>query len=406
MLVLVSAGATAAGASAAQPATRPSVSKADIAPLSEAYLARAKARAALKNTAWPAGVQYQHLETATDGSLTVVVTGDASAKAKSSALTATVSEKLRAASVNPDVKVRFAAIPDKTLNTAVDQLSDFKAWAGDLAPLVNLVTADTTKSVVTIGSTVKSAELERRATARFKVPLRFVISQPMTRAGRYNDTAPWDAGNALTHVVGDIGQVGRAHCTQGFSWQRWSDNLNYASSAGHCWTINTNVFNGDPSQRIGYVAGRWFANFGPTDFELIRPTVGYVTATAWIGGPQTSDLRVVAGADNVNSDENIGADVCFSGANGGTHCGEITDANVTRGFNDGTSTRDLTCVKMPAGNIVGGDSGGPVLSTYSNGKVHAWGQTVGTQADANCAAVYTPVLAISAAVGATILVNP
>ena len=105
-------------------------------------------------------------------------------------------------------------------------------------------------------------------------------------------------------------------------------------------------------------------------------------------------------------DENIGADVCFSGANGGTHCGEITDANVTRGFKDGTSTRDLTCVKMPAGNIVGGDSGGPVLSTYSNGKVHAWGQTVGTQADANCAAVHTPVLAISAAVGATILVNP
>lgn len=416
-LALVAVGSTSVVASAAGPAapksTQPAVGKAELAALSEAYLSRAKARAALKNAALPEGVQYQHLETAADGSLTVVVTGDSKAKAKSSALTAGLGEKLRAASVNPDVKVRFASIPDKTLDAAADQISDYGKWAGDLAHLVNLVSADDSKSVVTIGSSARSAELERRAAARFKVPLRFVVSKPVLAKGRYNDTSPWKAGNALTHDPDLIGQVGKSPCTQGFSWRRWSDNLNYASTAGHCWQINTSVFNGNKNQRIGYVAGRWFTNLGPTDFELIRPTVGSVAAKVWIGGPQTSDLRVVAGADNVNSDENIGEVVCSSGANGGTSCGEITDANVTRTFTDEFgnplySIRNLTCVQMTPNIPAFGDSGSPVLSTYSNGNAFAWGQLIGGNENTAdpCNSVYTPVLAISAAVGATILTSP
>lgn len=410
-----SATAFAATPEPAQPTqpTQSTVKKTELPLVSDAYLARAKARAALKNAAFPAGVHYQHLETADDGSLTVVVTGDSKARAKSSALTTGISEKLRAASVSSAVKVRFASIPDKTLDTAVGQLSDYGKWAGDLAHLVTQVSADHTKSVVIIGSTVRSAELERRATARFKVPFRFVVSQPAKAKGRYKDDAPWSAGNALTHDISLIGQVGKATCTQGFSWRRWSDNLNYASSAGHCWQINQSVFNGVKEQRIGYVAGRWFTDLGPTDFELIRPTVGSVDATVWIGGPQTSDLRNVAGADNVNSDENIGETVCVSGANGGTTCGKITDANVTRTFTDEVgnplySIRNLTCVQMTSVFPRGGDSGAPVLSTYSNRDAFAWGQFVGGNEDpANtCNSSYTPVLAISAAVGASIILKP
>ena len=426
-LALIAAVAGSASASATEPSApdQGPVAAATSGPssLSNTQLAQLKAHSVLEKATFAKGIEYQHVEVNDDDSITVVVTADSAARAKSSsrALAPSITADLQAASIDLGVKVEVRQISDKRLDAAADQVFDtLDKWAGDLAHLVNRVGPDYDQSAVIIGSAADSAELRARAAAaRFGVPVRFKVGDSPTVTGRFDDTTPWTAGNALTAVAANAGRS--ASCTQGYSWRRWSDNVAYASTAGHCYGINTSVYNGNPNQRIGYVAGRWYANEGPTDFELIRPTVGSVDATVWVGPKVTNDHRVVKGADNANSNANISKVVCFSGANGGMNCGNIMSINQRIEFtNPDTNlkywTRNLTCVRFAssASGFTGGDSGGPVLSTYSDGSAYAWGQTVGgwffedgtLDWDNECAGIFTPVVVISAAVGASLITSP
>ncbi|MDX3000211.1 hypothetical protein PWY87_00915 [Kribbella solani] len=403
--------AIAAGSPAALPANT-SVAAGEPSGLSDADFAQFAADKILKRAALPAGVQYQHIDGSNHDSITVVVTTESPALARSAAVTTSVQSHLRAAAIELPVQIKVAAVSDELLDaTAGKVFETITAWAGDLAPLVNRIGPDYENSVVVIRSNTDSADLRKRAAAaRFGVPLRFEVGKPAVLRGRYDDTTPWTAGNASTNIASHAGRQ-PADCTQGYSWRRWSDGINYASTAGHCFLGNENTYAGNPNQRIGYVAGRWYASDGPTDFELIRPTVGSVDASVWVGGPMTTDARTVTGVDNENSATNVSKTACFSGANGGTNCGTIKAIHQRILIWDDKSqvshyTQNLTCVQLRK-PPVGGDSGGPVLSTYTDGSVFAWGQTVAGSGDPAdpCGGIFTPVVAISAAVGATIVVG-
>lgn len=422
VIAAVAGSASSFAAAPAPPDQRQVAPAADPSTLSKTDLAQLKAPTVLKKLKFAQGIEYQHVEVNDDDSITVVVTADSAAKAKSSrALAPSIRAELQAASADLEVKVEVRKISDQQVDSAADQIFDsLDKWAGDLAGLVHRVGPDYEKSAVIIGTTSDSAELKARAAAaRFAVPVQFKIGKSPAATGRYTDTSPWAAGNALTATASEAGQ--KATCTQGFNWRRWSDNLGYASTAGHCYGIDWSVFTSNPNQRIGYVAGRWYASEGPTDFELIRITDGAVGPHVWVGPKITNDLRVVKDADNTNDNGNLGKVVCFSGANGGMNCGNIMKINQRLKFvNPHTGweywTQKLSCVRFASSEsgFTFGDSGGPVLSTHTDGTVYAWGQTVGGTFDKNgvldwdaeCAAAFTPVVVISAAAGVSLITSP
>jgi hypothetical protein len=226
---------------------------------------------------------------------------------------------------------------------------------------------------------------------------------------RYFSSPPWAAGNALWNDQDGPRTVGGAYCTQGFNWRRWSDNLGYASTAGHCFAAADNVFNGSTTQRMGYVGTRYINQGEYADFEYIRLTYGYVENLVWVGGTPTAELRRVVTADNNGAQ--TGDIVCSSGANYGLYCGRIFTRTASFTYDDipGKPTLyNLTCVHPTSGYGGPGDSGGPILTTASNGTVKAWGQMVGGKdcdKDGNPDWVFTTVKNISARVGASIIVS-
>ena len=80
-------------------------------------------------------------------------------------------------------------------------------------------------------------------------------------------------------------------------------------------------------------------------------------------------------------DSGIGSLLCTSGGNSGIHC-NLKVVHMWRWFNDGTGhgpVATIEAVQQTPGKIavIQGDSGGPVLIPYANGKVGAVGMIQG-----------------------------
>ena len=384
--------------------------------LSPLDLDRLTARRVIESIEFPLGIEFQHMQA---GSTPAVLQAAFSVSAGWPGVADELDHLMVEALVRTGLSVEAVrvATSDVDLRSVADEISGtLDVWAGDLSGLVIRVGPDYAQTSVEIESTQQSSELEERARDHFDVSMEFVVGAPYIRDGdRWDDNSPWTAGNALHFRQRDAGRY-PANCTQGYSWRKWSSSIRYASTAGHCFANRTSVFVGNPNQRIGYVHGRWFSDDGPTDFELIRTTVGTVDSSVWIHRPSADTLRTVVAADNDNSADSIGQPMCIGGANNAhdapsSHaCGRLSAIHQTITYtNDGApyQIRGLSCISSGRDPARPGDSGAPVFTNVKNNGVFAWGQHIGSHngTGGECAAQFTPVLAISHSANATLITN-
>ncbi|TCO37616.1 hypothetical protein EV646_1233 [Kribbella antiqua] len=313
----------------------------------------------------------------------------------------------RVTSARLGVTTKFRSVPMSIdqQNALVSRFMDERAKWGGQAATKNIVGAsvDEVTGRIFAGALTGTDALQAAARKHFGDIVDVQPTAAPQIQGRYNDFSPYSSGNALYLDQFWPRDVGMAQCTQGYNWLRHSDGLRYASMAGHCAEPGESVFHVSTSQRIGYVGTKYLNNNEYIDFEFIRMTVGAVSGTVWVGSPTTEDLRRVT---SVDTGVLTGVTACSSGANGGLVCGLVRNRTAAVTF-DGITTKQLTCVSNPT-LTKSGDSGGPWLTTASDGTVRAWGQHLGKW---NCAGdqavdmVFSTVQNISARAGATLILG-
>ncbi|MFC9688129.1 hypothetical protein ACFTSF_06280 [Kribbella sp. NPDC056951] len=221
---------------------------------------------------------------------------------------------------------------------------------------------------------------------------------------RYYQGSPYLGGMALWDDQNDPRTVGTATCTAGFNWTRHSDGMGYVSTAGHCASAGTSIFQADKNQRIGYIGTRYLNNSEYIDFAFVKVTVGGVLPIVYVGGADTDAYRDVTGIDTGTV---TGVTVCSSGAITGLVCGRIA-SRTSSVVVSGVLLNQQTCVDADAGVTRQGDSGAPWLTTYDPYTVKAWGQHTGTvdcAGDNNVDMVFSTVQNISARAGATLMIR-
>jgi hypothetical protein len=206
-------------------------------------------------------------------------------------------------------------------------------------------------------------------------------------AFRYNDTSPWNGGDFIYH----LSNGNWSDCSSGIPVHDASNGTHYMLTASHCfWDlggVGTNV-------RNGYVRVDTNAPYSGSSTTLIGSvtkdsnlTAGSTTEDVAFIQASTSTLDFVAawnsqgyGIQIGRASNNIGDQVCQSGAFDGQICGGI----VIRAINQTQCpTGESWCVKdlAKANNSTSGtvalgegDSGGPVYS-YSGSNLLARGMT-------------------------------
>lgn len=239
-----------------------------------------------------------------------------------------------------NVKLRYRSVPysvDGRRALIASVLDQRTAWAGPTAArYITSGNVDAVTGKVSVYATGAVPALQSAAQRKFgtTVEVRQAAAGTDDSSTRYNDDAPWTAGNAIWASQFADRTVGIAHCTLGWNWRRWSDNQRYASTAGHCADPTVSFFHASTSQRIGYVGTKYLNQNEHIDFEYIRITSGSVDNTVWVGSQNTGVQRRVVGADNDGT--GTGFTVCSSGANGGLVCGKI----ISRGGQATNAQRD------------------------------------------------------------------
>lgn len=217
-------------------------------------------------------------------------------------------------------------------------------------------------------------------------------SPPRPEAGtRRADAGWWTAGNALQKDL-QAAPAGDAYCTQGFTWRLWGTSGRYGGIAEHCvagtWT--TWYHN---RRTVGTVVRTSPAS----DSALIAPVANAsFSPTVWVGGRTTGDERPVKGIGVAIR----GQQVALSGANSGLTVDTVYDESYNSEYGP--------VVIMTGNHSVGGDSGGPWLTTRSgSGDAVAYGQHFGDFFVAGVyRSTYIPVNNTSARLSASIVLAP
>ncbi|MGW4461517.1 trypsin-like serine protease [Micromonospora sp. NPDC004704] len=189
---------------------------------------------------------------------------------------------------------------------------------------------------------------------------------------RHNDTSPFYGG----------ARMGPDGCTIGFSWTH--EGQRYFITAGHCTSLNQNVYMNGYSSAVGKVIDDNWANAsGSTkingasyysgDLSLVKMNSGYSTfPRVYTGGPTSSTSRVVGGISS--RAPKTGDHYCTGGSTKGTICNwKVTSVNVTVKYSDGTVARNMTKGTKHGHCTAPGDSGGPIFTINSAGKIIAKG---------------------------------
>jgi streptogrisin D len=220
------------------------------------------------------------------------------------------------------------------------------------------------------------------------IPLTITPIAAPAFASRYFDVPAYWGGGLITNPATNLS------CSNAFGVTGNNGAATYLLTAAHCgegeW--RTGAFVNPPAQNV-------FGNTIPAgrstqlDAELILTPAGSANAVYYgssINPPNndvgTTSGRLVAGATSNNIDDTV----CTSGAFSGTICdGRILATNVTISYvpaenGVGRVTNLVWAEKLPANDssaIAGqGDSGGPVISVRSDGKVLARGIISGIDA--------------------------
>jgi len=202
---------------------------------------------------------------------------------------------------------------------------------------------------------------------------------------RVDDWAPWSGGAAINASNGD-------GCTLGWTWRLWGTGEVVGSTARHCehldWYNN------------GTYVGTVFKSSQPTDSALMRGSS--YSPTVFVGDQTTSDFRTVKAID---TSWLVGDVVAMSGRSSGLNVTTVEDPNYTLPSCAGVFA-GLKGVLMESHVTDYGDSGGPWLTTRSDGYAVAHGQHFGFGCNAGkTGSFFIKLNSISAAQSASILLG-
>ncbi|MFD4676382.1 hypothetical protein ACFWNN_42135 [Lentzea sp. NPDC058450] len=184
--------------------------------------------------------------------------------------------------------------------------------------------------------------------------------KPTNYVTRSTDTSPFNAGGAMRGSNGSL-------CSSGFGLS--IGNVWRTTTARHC-TAGTYAAWDNGAQSYG---GTLTHANGAGARILTGAGFRWMFDGAW--NDPNGYLKTVQGY----ADLSINDWVCTSGANTGVHCGLQVD-NLLIAYNDGFGVFWTIRAHQRQGGIAGGqgDSGGPVLVPYANGKVGAAGMIQGS----------------------------
>jgi hypothetical protein len=197
--------------------------------------------------------------------------------------------------------------------------------------------------------------------------------------GRDNDSPPWNGGDFM------IDDPVTGECSSGYGVT--SGSTSYSLTAGHCFTVNAEVINGDPSltgktyYEMGTVSTRGsFTKSDGIDAEMVK-TTGYGSSSKAIYTGSSTKPQVADVSGTATSP--AGDQVCDSGAFEGEVCDIVIQKTtpmpecITESEGSGGPTYtvcDIYVAEQASGKIAvgNGDSGGPVFR-FEGSKLYATG---------------------------------
>lgn len=221
---------------------------------------------------------------------------------------------------------------------------------------------------------------------------------------RISDSGGWTGGNWMSSSQNLVATATNSGCTLGFTWRMWDDSSLVGGTAQHCIEPNSdNCIDTGDRYAIWYhntrTMGISVRESEATDSALLVPASHTsFNASVWVGGAATSVERIVVAGAPLDAVDNV---VALSASRHGPP--ETVTAVYQTNVNTCAGTKTATDDYVGRG----GDSGGPWLTTYSNGTVRAHGQHYGRGViDGLTRSLYTPVVRASAALEASIAVVP
>lgn len=312
------------------------------------------------------------------------------------------------------VNVAFTVVKyskSELLAAAVEIIRTAPEWARGLSGL-SYAGPDTALGTVVLGVDLKDLAAWRKALpkadAKVPVVVRGEAETGIDFQSRQIDYSPWSGGQTIygTRSSGS-GSLERT-CTAGWTWVRWSGLGDAASTAEHC--INTRDGSGNylgtsytPWRNLGTegLVGAAVKTSPSADAALLQSSGQGYSATVWVGGIDTTDLRPVQSAA---ASDSIGEQVALSGAATGLTVGTVVATDYPIVLADGTLRVTILGTAISAD----GDSGGPMLQTYSgSGNARAKGMLIGLRNyGGSPRTIYTQITRISSFLSASIKISP
>lgn len=293
--------------------------------------------------------------------------------------------------LNPTFSVQFVRVEyssHELQRLADDLLTNQKKWfgfagyGGGFDPVKNRVLIEVTNENPDAAAMAAKVDALRDPRIRLEVVDVVPGGGPQSRL---NDFAPWTGGASIDSTAGG--------CTLGWAWRLWSTSEVVASTARHCAALEW--------YNNGRYVGTVFQSSQGTDSALMRNGGSY-SPTVFVGSQNTTEIRNVVG---VASSWQYGDSVAMSGRSSGLTVSQILLPTYTLPSCSGQYA-GLTGVMMQDRFTLGGDSGGPWLSTFTNGDVLAHGQHFGLGcATGRTGSFFIKLNAISAAQSASLIVN-
>lgn len=292
------------------------------------------------------------------------------------------------------VRVVAAKFSEDELIKTSEQLLD-AAKAGTIAPISYVYgSSDGSGLVVGVnpvgGNSLRASTLSADVQQLTGLPVTQESGVAPTPTGRQNDSNPWYGGSLMEdpgfNPPGDLSPYN--FCSNAFA-VKTSGGYGRLLGARHCDSAGNLAWkNGQHSPLTN--GGDDVDIKNTDDTMLIDPiggTGGYVHGGPWNATSSHSRYHLpVASAGSAVQNQSV----CTSGANSGEHCGLIVNSASIVTWTCGSAYCHGWTARHPTSSIassVGGDSGGPVYQSRSDGKVNARGIIYGGTIDASCGVV-------------------
>lgn len=304
--------------------------------------------------------------------------------------------RVEAVGSTADLKVSAVPVdfdPQQRAELARKISADSEGWAEQLGvSSVSSVRFDTVSGEVSIVTTDESIARRVEVLEVEGVPVSVVVDTTAEAApqNRAVDSAPWTGGTRIRYS----GSPNPTDCTLGFNWRKWGTTEAMGSTANHCYSATgaSHWYNGVTSP--SFIGQRYYYNVAKDTMLLRSSPQGQFQARVWVGDAVTNDSRAV---HTGQATEPVGTAIALSAAVSGLHVGTIlSTTDYYQGWGPFRHTTVSACR--------GGDSGGPWLTTRTDGKAIGHGQHFGyftVNGLKRCS--YMPVTPISAALSATLM---